>query len=113
MAKIEIDSVSMEELEVKIKQWIREVLEEQGANPKNSSQLMNAKQAADYLGMAKGTLYKKTAGQEIAHIKRGKALLFHKSELDAWLESCKKEPVKRLMENTVQRSFIRQLRGKN
>jgi excisionase family DNA binding protein len=113
MAKIEIDSISMEELEIKIKQWVREVLSEQKSTSHNPSKPMNAREAADYLGMSKGTLYKKTATQEIPYIKRGKVLLFHKGELDSWLESGRKEPVQKVMEQTVQRSFIRQIRGKS
>ena len=112
MEKVEISSVSLEELETKIKQWIREVLKEIGINQSISSKPMNAEETAAYLDMAVGTLYKKTACCEIPHIKRGKALLFHKAELDAWLESRKRQPLTPVIEENLQRSFIRQIRGK-
>ncbi len=112
MEKVEISSVSVEELEVKMKQWIREVLKESGMGQPVSCKPMNAEQTAAYLNMAVGTLYKKTASCEIPHIKTGKQLLFHKTELDAWLESRKKRPSTKVIEENLQRSFIRQIRGK-
>ncbi len=112
MEKIEISSVSMEELEVKIKQWVREVLKEKGISQPASVKPMNAEETATYLDMAIGTLYKKTASCEIPHIKRGKALLFHKAELDAWLESKKRQSPQPVIEENLQRSFIRQIRGR-
>ena len=112
MEKVEISSVSLEELEVKIKQWIREVLKETGTSQPVCSKPMNALETAAYLDMAVGTLYKKTASREIPHIKRGKALLFHKAELDAWLESRKRQPSQPIIEENLQRSFIRQIRGR-
>ena len=112
MEKVEISSVSLEELEIKMKQWIREVLKETGMSQPISSKPMNAEETATYLDMAVGTLYKKTASCEIPHIKRGKALLFHKTELDTWLESRKRQPSQPVIEENLQRSFIRQIRGK-
>lgn len=112
MEKVEISSVSLEELELKIKQWVREVLKETGISKSVSTKPMNAEETAAYLGMAVGTLYKKTAACEIPHIKRGKALLFHKAEIDTWLESKKKQQIQPLMEENLQCSLIRQIRGK-
>lgn len=112
MEKIEINNVSLEEFEIKLKQWIREVLSEIGIGRQSSTKPMNAEEAADYLGMKVGTLYKKTASCEIPHIKRGKKLLFEKVAIDEWLSNGKKQPVQPVIEENVQRSFIRQIRGR-
>lgn len=110
MEKIEINSVNLEELEGKIKQWVREVLKEIGICNQPSVRPMNATETADYLGMKVGTLYKKTASCEIPHIKRGKKLLFEKTSLDSWLNGKRKELSCSSLEESAQRSFIRQIR---
>lgn len=48
-------------------------------------QLLNIEEAADYLNLAKQTLYGFTSKNKIPHIKRAKRLLFKKSDLDQWL----------------------------
>lgn len=56
-----------------------------GSNP--SDPWMSGRQAAGYLGVSLGTLYNWTAGKRIPHRKRGNALVFRRSELDAWMEA--------------------------
>lgn len=56
--------------------------------PSDSSsqdQLFNIQEAADYLNLAKQTIYGFTSRGQIPHIKKAKRLLFRKSELDQWL----------------------------
>ena len=112
MEKVEISNVSLEELEMNVKKWVREVLNETGMNQSVCSKSINAMEAAEYLNMAVGTLYKKTAACDIPHIKRGKALLFYKSDLDKWLESKRKQMVKGEEVVSLQRSLIRQIRAR-
>jgi excisionase family DNA binding protein len=52
-------------------------------------EILNANQAAKLLNIAKPTLYSKTSRQEIPFFKRGKKLLFRKSELIQWIENGK------------------------
>ncbi len=40
-------------------------------------------------GFSKSTLYKLTSAKAIPHYKRGKALFFDKTELDAWAKECR------------------------
>lgn len=47
--------------------------------------LLNAEQAAEYLDMAKATIYVLTHKREIPHVKRGKRIFFYKDELDSWV----------------------------
>lgn len=113
MEKIEISNLNLEELEVKLKQWIREVLQETGKGNRSSEKLLDANETAHYLGMKVGTLYKKTASCEIPHIKRGKKLLFEKTTLDSWLNSKRKELKTESIKDSTQRSLIRQIRSHN
>lgn len=52
---------------------------------------MKTKQAADYIALAEATLNKDRCTRllGIPYIKAGRAILYDKRDLDAWLESCK------------------------
>ena len=52
---------------------------------------MDANQAAEFLGIAKATLYGKYCNLLIPHFKKGKKLYFDKVELLDWLKSVKKK----------------------
>ena len=52
-----------------------------------SSEFMGASELAKYLDWQVSTVYAKTHSKLIPHFKRGKKLLFKKSEIDKWLES--------------------------
>lgn len=58
------------------------------ASPKEKEleQIMNLQQACEFLHLAKPTLYTLTSRQKIPHFKKGKKVLFRKSELITWLE---------------------------
>jgi excisionase family DNA binding protein len=49
------------------------------------SEVMNLTQAAQYLNLAKQSIYGLTARREIPHFKKGKKLYFKKPELDQWI----------------------------
>ncbi|MDP4286232.1 MAG: helix-turn-helix domain-containing protein [Bacteroidota bacterium] len=53
-------------------------------------ELLNISQAAEYLNLAKQTLYGFTSNREIPFIKKGKKLYFRKSDLDKWLSEGRK-----------------------
>ena len=48
-------------------------------------EIMNINQAAEYIGIAKSTMYKFTSCRMIPHFKQGKKIYFKKSELDEWI----------------------------
>lgn len=52
-------------------------------------QILDIDQAAEFLRLSKPTLYKKTSGSEIPYFKRGRRVLFKRSELLLWIESSK------------------------
>ena len=55
-------------------------------NQEEQEEILNADQAAKLLKIAKQTLYSKTSRQEIPFMKRGKKLIFKKSDLLEYLE---------------------------
>lgn len=61
-------------------------------NVENSTlpELLNVTQAAEYLNLAKQTLYGFTSKGVIPYLKRGKKLYFKKSELNKWISEGKK-----------------------
>lgn len=81
------------ELSNLIEESLRKVLlhasvqhEEDGALP----ELLSINQAAQYLNLAKQTLYGFTSKGAIPYLKRGKKLYFKKSELNNWISEGKK-----------------------
>ena len=54
---------------------------------------MSVEEAAEYLGIPKGTLYMKLSEGSIPATKPGKRYCLYRDELDKWLESSRKNPV--------------------
>ena len=54
---------------------------------------MSVDEAAEYLGIPKGTLYMKLSDGTIPATKPGKRYCLYRDELDKWLESSRKNPV--------------------
>lgn len=53
---------------------------------------MSVDEAAEYLGIPKGTLYMKLSEGSIPATKPGKRYCLYRDELDKWLESSRKNP---------------------
>lgn len=51
--------------------------------------VLNLKQASEYVSLSKSAIYKKTSDRTIPHFKQGKKLYFKRSELDDWLTGMK------------------------
>ena len=68
--------------------WIKDFLSE-NVNPDLGSQekFLNVSEAADFLGLAKQTIYGLICRQQIPYMKRQKRVYFSKAELIQWLES--------------------------
>lgn len=59
-------------------------------------ELLNVKQAANYLNLAPQTLYGFTSNRKIPFIKKGKKLYFKKDDLEKWLSDGRKKTVEEL-----------------
>jgi len=49
------------------------------------NEIFNMAQAADYLGLAKSTVYKMTSSRLIPHSKVSKKIIFKRNELEEWI----------------------------
>ncbi len=56
---------------------------------KTITEVLNLKQAAEYVSLSKSAIYKKTSERGIPHFKQGKKLYFKRSELDDWMTGLK------------------------
>ena len=56
--------------------------------------LLNIKEASEYLGIPKGSLYKLVWQRRIPFVKIGKALRFDKEKIDKWIEENTVEEIK-------------------
>lgn len=74
------------ELELLIENSIRKAIAENLAfRPGIQNDLLTLTEAANYLQLAKQTIYGYTSSREIPHLKKGKSLRFRKIDLDKWL----------------------------
>lgn len=88
MATNIIISVSEEEFKDFLKQAIYSILKDLKFNTTQSEseqEIIDVKQAADFLHLKVSTLYEKTSDKTIPHFKKGKKLYFNKSELKEWV----------------------------
>jgi excisionase family DNA binding protein len=67
-----------------------EIMSEQGITPKTETRdILDIKQASDFLRLKLNTLYEKTSQKIIPHFKKGNKLYFNRAELQAWVEDGK------------------------
>ncbi len=85
--------------EILIENCIRRVLEEKTEKEKVSSskeslnRIIDIEQTADFLNLAKATIYGLVHRNKIPHFKQGKKLRFKKSDLMAWIEKGRRKTV--------------------
>lgn len=61
-------------------------------NPRDNDRLLTVPEAAEYLRLARQTLYNMVNRGEIPYLKAGRSLRFRKSDLDRWLSTGKRSP---------------------
>lgn len=93
MSKVIVTTAT--ELENLIQDSIRKVLKENGNEngQDKSDQILNITEAALFLKTAKQTIYGYTSKRLIPFIKKGKKILFRKSDLEIWLNDGKKKSI--------------------
>lgn len=68
----------------------------------NGKEIMNVQQVADYLSIAKQTVYGMTCRSKVPYYKRGKRLYFQKSDIDEWLLTARRKTKEEIeMENAT------------
>ena len=90
MAVSFLTNLSEEEFKIFLKTALSEILGDQITNRKSDlPDILDGKQAADFLRLKISTLYEKTSEKSIPHFKRGNKLYFNRQQLQAWLEEGK------------------------
>lgn len=76
---------SEEDFKALLKEALRELLIEMLPNAQSLPDVLNVKEAAEYLRMKITTLYEKTSRKLIPHFKKGNKLYFYRDELREWI----------------------------
>ncbi|MEK7254891.1 MAG: helix-turn-helix domain-containing protein, partial [Bacteroidota bacterium] len=83
-------SLSEDDFKRMLKETVKEVLKEGIHQVKdNLPDILNVKEAANFLRLKLNTLYEKTSRKLIPHFKRGNKLYFRKPELESWIKEGK------------------------
>jgi len=86
MAVSFLTNLNEEEFKVFLKQAISEIIGEGLTQVKSIiPDILDVKQAAEFLRLKITTLYEKTSEKTIPHFKKGKKLYFKRDELQAWV----------------------------
>jgi excisionase family DNA binding protein len=90
MATSFLISLNEEEFKLFLKQALSEIIGDGLSQLKpNIPDILDVKQAADFLRLKITTLYEKTSLKIIPHFKKGNKLYFNKQELQAWVQAGK------------------------
>ena len=85
-----LTNISSEEFKEFLKDALKEILPEQlGAVKQQLPEILDIKQAGEYLKLKIATLYEKTSRKQIPHFKKGNKLYFYLSELQNWIKQGK------------------------
>ena len=77
--------VRKEDLEAFGQKLLEQAIALKKASPSDAKEILNVTEAADLTGLARQTLYGMTSQRTIPFFKRGKRILFKRSELEQWL----------------------------
>jgi excisionase family DNA binding protein len=72
------------------------------AENNQKAEVLNATQAAEFLHIAKQTLYSMTSRRKIPFYKNGKKILFRRGDLEEWLNSGKHEQMSQIQKQARQ-----------
>ena len=110
MSEIILTTISKKEIKQLIEGAVQKaILENQNLADDQNSSFMDVNQAAEYLGIAKATLYGKCCNLLIPHFKKGKKLYFDKAELLDWLKSGKRKTINDINESVDTNLFKRKI----
>ncbi len=85
-----LTNLSEQEFKEFLKDALKEILSEQlGAVKNQLPDILNIKEASEFLKLKITTLYEKTSRKQIPHFKKGNKLYFYLSELQNWIKQGK------------------------
>lgn len=91
--------VRKEDLEAFAQRLIEQAITSKKASAPDAKEILNVNEAAELTGLARQTLYGMTSQRTIPFFKRGKRILFKRSELEQWLLENRKETLEELKSN--------------
>ncbi|HEY8936922.1 MAG TPA: helix-turn-helix domain-containing protein [Cyclobacteriaceae bacterium] len=106
--------ISKAEFKNLLKETLIEILQE-GKNCLSDNpipDILDVKQAADFIKAKITTLYEKTSTRAIPHFKKGNRLYFKREELEAWIQKGKVQTREELQREAITYSFNRSARIK-
>lgn len=71
----------------------------------DQDEILNVRQASEFLNLAVPTIYAMTSNRTLPHSKRGKKLYFSKAELRKWALAGKRNSVKEIRELAKQKTL--------
>lgn len=89
MEKSFLVNFSETEFKALLKETLREIIQEVNPLGKALPDILDIKQAADYLRLKVNTIYEKTSRKLIPHFKKGNKLYFKRAELKEWVSEGK------------------------
>jgi len=81
--------IEKNDLEILIQDVVKNALDKSNSEQQIQNPFLDISEAADFLKMAKQTLYGLTSNRQIPFIKKGKKVYFNKGEVIAWLNEGK------------------------
>jgi excisionase family DNA binding protein len=97
-----LTNLNEEEFKVFLRQALSEIMDDQTAHPKSDiPDIMDVKQAANFLRLQITTLYEKTSQKSIPHFKKGNKLYFKRNELQTWVQEGKVKTVDELQDKAA------------
>lgn len=88
-------------LENKVESIVRTQTEQETTQKNDEEILLTLDETAEFLGLAKSTLYSKVCRRELPHSKRGNRLYFSKKELKEWLREGQRPMLKDITQAAI------------
>lgn len=103
--------LSKAELKDLLRETLQEILKEaKDYQSKSIPDILDIKQAAEFLKLKITTLYEKTSSKTIPHIKKANKLYFKRGELEQWLSEGKVKTVQEVQHDAITYSMNRKNR---
>ncbi len=86
--------LSVQEVRTMLREEVRQALRELNQQPaKNENELLNIQEVAEMLNMAVPSIYGLVHRRQIPYIKRGKKLIFEKTQVEEWLKNGRQKTI--------------------
>ena len=114
MAVSFLTNLNEEEFKIFLTQALSEIMGERITHLKpDIPDIMDVKQAANFLRLQVTTLYEKTSQKIIPHFKKGNKLYFNRNELQAWVQEGKVKTTDELQSQAASYTMHQELKKLN